>query len=103
MRCTTCGSQTDQYERFCRKCGADLGGSQNRTLEPAGRGVLRREEPAVLSPRIEKDADELVGSGLASFYRRRVFYGWNPSQRGGEFGQQSFVAAVADSGILLFW
>ncbi len=68
MRCTTCGSQTDQYERFCRKCGADLGGSQNRTLEPAGRGVLRREEPAVLSPRIEKDADELVGSGLASFF-----------------------------------
>lgn len=69
MRCTNCGSHSDQHERFCRKCGADLSGAGNRSDEPPGRGALQREEPKVqLVQRTEKDPDELIGRGLASIF-----------------------------------
>ena len=69
MHCTTCGSQSEQHERFCRKCGADLGGLQNRSLEPSKRGALDLGATnAQFVPHIEKDPDELIGRGMASFF-----------------------------------
>lgn len=69
MRCTACGSQSDQYERFCRKCGADLGGLQNRSLENSKPNAIDRAAiNAQLEQRSEKDPDELIGRGMASFF-----------------------------------
>lgn len=69
MHCTTCGNQSEQHERFCRKCGSDLGGSQNRSLETSKRSALDRGETnARLVQQTEKDPDELIGRGMASFF-----------------------------------
>ena len=69
MLCTTCGSQTDHYERFCRKCGAVLEGAANRSLEQATRTNLQPvTSDAGLARTAEKDPDELIGRGLASLF-----------------------------------
>ncbi len=69
MRCTNCGSHSDSHERFCRKCGADLVGLLNRTLETSKRNALQQKDTNTATARqTEKDPDELVGSGLASFF-----------------------------------
>lgn len=73
MRCINCGSQTDQYERFCRKCGSELGGLQNRTSENSnlntiGNSLNHPATSAQFVQRTEKDPDELIGLGMASFF-----------------------------------
>lgn len=69
MLCTTCGSQTDQYERFCRKCGAVLEGAGNRALKPSSHTTMQTgRSDAALALRTEKDPDELIGRGLASVF-----------------------------------
>jgi len=72
MHCTTCGSQSEQHERFCRKCGSDLGGTQNRSLESPRSGLAgaldRGATTAQLVQQTEKDPDELIGRGMASFF-----------------------------------
>ena len=65
MLCPKCGNQPERHESFCRKCGAALGNA----LEPDRRAFLDRKNGAQeLSHKGSKDPDELIGSGLASFF-----------------------------------
>lgn len=69
MRCTNCGSHSDYHEQFCRKCGADLVGLRNQSIEPSKPNVLQSAVTnAELPLRTEKDPDELIGRGLASLF-----------------------------------
>ncbi len=67
MTCLKCGNQSDTGERFCRKCGTDF----ERALAPSvGQHVQQRPSAeASLS-----DADDLIGSGLASFFMGDGFF-----------------------------
>ena len=66
MLCSSCGNPSDKYERFCRKCGADL---NNAALAPARRGFLKESSnESALASTAAKDPDELVGNGLASVF-----------------------------------
>ena len=68
MLCTNCGSHSDQHERFCRKCGADLIALPNRSLESSKRYDLQTAETNEVVRQTEKDPDELIGQGLASIF-----------------------------------
>lgn len=66
MSCSNCGKYSDESERFCRKCGADLQSAslrpERRSLQPPSRaGESLTKAPA-------KDPDELIGTGIASFF-----------------------------------
>lgn len=66
MGCANCGNETDESERFCRKCGTDL---QKAPLEPSRQNLpeaktLRQD----LLQTTTKDPDELVGNGIGSMF-----------------------------------
>lgn len=60
MGCSNCGNACDDAERFCRKCGADLG---NVPLAPSKQGFLKKKSVlARLST--SRDPDELTANGI---------------------------------------
>ena len=64
MVCSNCGNQGDASEKFCRKCGTDLGKALLAPMKqsfPQKRGVARN-----LSVAHSKDPDELTGNGIGS-------------------------------------
>lgn len=64
MSCSKCGNQSDEGERFCRKCGTDLG---NASLAPVKQSSLRKQRVAASLARVSaKDPDELTGNGIGS-------------------------------------
>ncbi len=67
MFCSKCGNQDNAAERFCRKCGADL----ERALASTG-GQQNLKRP--LAGAMSGDPDELIGSGLASFFMGDGFF-----------------------------
>lgn len=54
MSCSNCGSQLDGIERFCRKCGRDVG------------NTLAQNNPVSVQAISLKDADDLTGNGIGS-------------------------------------
>jgi hypothetical protein len=70
MFCSKCGNQDDASERFCRGCGAVL----DKALAPsAGQHALERPVAEA------QDPDELIGSGVASFFMGDGFLISTPS------------------------
>lgn len=65
MLCINCGNPGDQYERYCRKCGADF---NNAALAPRQQAFPNKRNDGGLAPTTSKDPDELVGTGLASVF-----------------------------------
>jgi hypothetical protein len=63
MLCFKCGYQTDEAERFCRRCGsltADLRGENQASP------VVRKGDGAGLVRRRLRDPDELIGNGIGA-------------------------------------
>ena len=64
MTCSKCGNCSKEGERFCRKCGADLG---NASLAPTKESFLRSKGVGESLARVSaKDPDELTGNGIGS-------------------------------------
>lgn len=64
--CANCGNQSDESERFCRRCGANLPTAQiARGGQELTRASGRGEGLQVFT---QKDPDELTGSGVASVF-----------------------------------
>ena len=66
MSCPGCGTRSEDNERFCRKCGANLA-----TAPVAGGGkelVRDLSSGDGLTTGAEKDPDVLTGNGVASFF-----------------------------------
>lgn len=64
MVCSNCGNQGDAGERFCRKCGTDLGNALVGAVKgslPQTKGVGEN-----LSAAHSKDPDELTANGIGS-------------------------------------
>jgi hypothetical protein len=60
MDCSNCGNAGDDAERFCRKCGTDLG---NVLLAPGKQAVLKKK--SVLERfSTSRDPDELTANGI---------------------------------------
>jgi hypothetical protein len=69
MFCSKCGNHGDEREKFCRKCGADLG---NASLASVRQNVPPRKSSGEgVAP---KDPDELIGNGLASVFAGDGFF-----------------------------
>lgn len=64
MVCLNCGNGCDHRERFCRKCGADLGNA----LVTSVKDTLQHKKGAEENLRVahSKDPDELTGNGIGS-------------------------------------
>lgn len=60
MFCSGCGTQVDQAERFCRKCGTTLT-TRAASSELVQLGAVRNDKRIVL-----KDPDEMTGNGIGS-------------------------------------
>lgn len=64
MVCSKCGNQGDAGERFCRRCGTDLG---NRSPGLAKESSLQKEHVGEnLIAAHSKDPDELTANGIGS-------------------------------------
>ncbi len=64
--CASCGNRSDESERFCRRCGANL---PNAQIARGGKELTRasgRGEGLQFSP--QNDPDELTGNGVASVF-----------------------------------
>jgi hypothetical protein len=66
MICRKCGNQS-AGERFCRKCGTDL----ERVLAPS---IGHHPQQRPIAEAASADADELIGSGLASLFMGDGFF-----------------------------
>ena len=62
MVCSNCGRATDNAERYCRACGADL---VEHALAPQ-RLSMQNEITPSLVPVPAKDPDQLMGDGIGS-------------------------------------
>jgi hypothetical protein len=63
--CASCGNRSDESEKFCRRCGANLPTAQ------IARGKERTQAPGPgkgLRVYTHRDADELTGNGVASVF-----------------------------------
>lgn len=64
MVCSNCGNGCDNGERFCRKCGADLGTALVTSVNDSL--PQRKSVGENLSLANSKDPDELTGNGIGS-------------------------------------
>ena len=64
MPCSQCGNLNGEGERFCRKCGTDLGSSS--LMSVTHNAFQRRSVNEGLSMAKSKDPDELTGNGIGS-------------------------------------
>lgn len=64
--CASCGNRSDESEKFCRKCGANLPTVPNAT---GGKELTQTAgSDGGLPISAQKDPDELTGNGVASFF-----------------------------------
>jgi len=63
--CAGCGNRSDESEKFCRRCGANLPTAQIAR----GKGLTQAPGPSEgLQVSTHRDADELTGNGVASVF-----------------------------------
>lgn len=62
MVCSKCGNQADAGERFCRKCGTDLGSALPTPVKQSSAEKKSVDERFATS----KDPDELTANGIGS-------------------------------------
>ena len=66
MFCSKCGNQSDDVERFCRKCGTDL---SNAPLATAKQNtMLQRVSACDFNQALAKDPDEMTGNGIGGIF-----------------------------------
>ena len=64
MGCSNCANRCDNGERFCRKCGADLGNALVTSVKDSLQ--QRKGTGENLNIAHSKDPDELTGNGIGS-------------------------------------
>ena len=63
--CASCGNRSDESEKFCRRCGANLPTAQIAR----GKGFMQAPGPGEgLQVSTPREADELTGNGVASVF-----------------------------------
>ena len=64
--CASCGNRSDESEKFCRRCGANLPTAQ---IARSGKELTPVSGPGEgLKVSTQKDPDELTGNGVASVF-----------------------------------